>query len=370
VQNQVRSGTTTSSRGQVLSAIVRTPGASRRRIADELGIVPATVGSHVKKLIEHGLVRELAPDSRGSGRPSIPLEADLERGYLVGVALERECAAIAAVALDGAIIGSRTVPYRHGEEDIRPIVDGIAALRRELAPLPALALGMTVSGATDQARGEVLMSTVLGWARRSIGAEIAAATELDVFVENDAIALASHELAFAPTVPDSFLLLHLDDGIGMSIVIERSVLRGVRRDSTEFGHTTIQPDGERCRCGGRGCIQTVFGRRELDADCPGGLSALHDASSGAAAAFLRDRAALLGRAVGATATLLGIDSVRITGRTTAHWALFEQAFRDALSDATPTLGTEPDIRMIRWTELTMAAGGAGLALSAHLETLR
>jgi len=354
----------------VLSAIVRTPGASRRRIADELGIVPATVGSHVKKLVEHGLVRELAPDSRGSGRPSIPLEADLRRGYLVGVALERERAAIAAVALDGSIIGSRAVPYRHGEEDIRPIVDGISALREQLAPLPALALGMTVSGATDQASGEVLISTVLGWAKRNIGAEIAAATSLDVFVENDAIALASHELAFATTVPDSFLLLHLDDGIGMSIVIERSILRGVRRDSTEFGHTSIQPDGSRCGCGGRGCIQTIFGRRELDERCPGGLAALDADPSDAALAFLDTRAALLGRAVGATATLLGIDSVRITGRTTAHWPLFERAFRNALAEATPTLGSDLDIRMIMWTELTMAAGGAGLALSAYLETLR
>lgn len=364
-----RSSASTSSRSLVLSEIVRSPGASRRRIADELGIVPATVGSHVKKLLEHRFVRELKPDVRGNGRPSIPLEADLERGYLMGVALERERASMAAVSLDGAIIGSRTVACRHTEDQIRPVVEGIAALRAQLDPLPALAMGITVSGATNQSRGEVVMSTVLGWTDRSIGTEIAAATGLEVFIENDVIALASREIAFAPSLPDSFLLLHLDDGIGMSIVIDRTILRGVARDSTEFGHTTLLPDGQLCRCGGHGCVQTVFGWAELDAACPGGLAAL-EVEEDVALEFFRERAGLLGRAVGTVATLLGIESVRVTGRTTRYWPLGEQSFRDSLSRSTTTLGGRLDVEIVEWTELTMAAGGAGLALAAYLETLR
>lgn len=365
----VRSGASMSIRGLVLSEIVRSDRVSRRRIADELGIVPATVGSHVKKLVDHGFVRELTPDARGNGRPSIPLEADLERGYLIGVALERERASIAAVSLDGAVIGSRTVNSTPGDDEIRPVLEGIAALRAQLEPLPALAVGIAVSGATDQARGEVLISTVLGWTDRTIGAEIAAATGLEVFIENDVIALASREIAFAPSVPDSFLLLHVDDGIGISIVIDRSILRGVLRDSTEFGHISVIPDGNRCRCGGRGCLQTIFGSAEMDADCPGGLVAL-EASADDALAFFDDRMGILGRAVGSVATLLGIGSVRVTGRTTRHWPLGETSFRRALADATRTLGRDVDVEVIEWTELAIAAGGAGLALAAYLEALR
>lgn len=365
----VRLKAATSSRSQVLSEIVRSPGASRRQLADALGVVPATVGSHVKKLAEHGFIRELAPSARGSGRPSIPLQANLECGYLIGVALERDRAAIAAVSVSGEIIGSRSVAYRHGADDTLTIVEGITALRRQLSPATALAMGMTVSGATDQARGEVLISTVLGWSGRNIGAEISAAVGLEVFIENDAIALASRELAFAATVPDSFLLLHLDDGIGMSIVMERSILRGVLRDSTEFGHISIDSGGAVCGCGGVGCVQTVFGWHELNAACPGGLDALA-AARGPLPPALAERAFSLGRAVGAPATLLGISSVRVTGRTTRFWPAFHEEFTRGLHETTATLGDDVDVAVVQWTELTMAAGGAGLALSAYLETLR
>ncbi|MGF3055574.1 ROK family protein [Microbacterium sp. YY-01] len=365
-----RPSSASSSRSRILSEILRSPGCSRRSVATALGIVPATVGTQVKKLIDHGFVREGTPDTSGHGRPSIPLEVVPDRGYLIGVSVHHGSALITAVTIDGIIIGSRNLTFAPTTDPLDPIVEGIQQLRHELTHLPALAIGIAISGATDPQRGVVLLSVVMGWTGRAIGHELAAATGLRAYLVNDVIALATRELAFATSIADDFLLLHLDEGIGMSIVTGRRVMQGITRDSTEFGHTSLDPEGAPCGCGNKGCMQTVFGWYELDAACPGGLPPFGIDAQHPASSILQERAAIVGHGVGAVATLLGITTVRITGRTTGYWPVIAPAFLAALESSTPTLSEQMTVEVNDWDDTFPAAGAAGIALGAHVESLR
>jgi predicted NBD/HSP70 family sugar kinase len=56
---------------------------------------------------------------------------------------------------------------------------------------------------------------------------------------------------------DNFIVVTLENGVGLGIVINGQVYRGQKGIAGEFGHTTVEPDGPLCRCGLKGCLEAV-----------------------------------------------------------------------------------------------------------------
>ena len=54
-----------------------------------------------------------------------------------------------------------------------------------------------------------------------------------------------------------FVLITLGTGVGGGVVIDGKIHRGHSGIAAEIGHTTIEPDGAPCECGGRGCLETI-----------------------------------------------------------------------------------------------------------------
>ncbi len=54
----------------------------------------------------------------------------------------------------------------------------------------------------------------------------------------------------------SFILLTLGTGLGSGVVINGRVITGHLGLASEFGHATVDPQGRRCGCGRRGCLET------------------------------------------------------------------------------------------------------------------
>jgi len=52
------------------------------------------------------------------------------------------------------------------------------------------------------------------------------------------------------------LLLTLGTGVGSGIIIDGELLHGSCGFAAEMGHIVVHPDGERCNCGARGCLET------------------------------------------------------------------------------------------------------------------
>ena len=97
--------------------------------------------------------------------------------------------------------------------------------------------------------------------------ELGERTGLRVTVENDANAAAWGEFRFgAGHDVDNLVFVTLGTGVGGGIISHGVLLRGARGMGGELGHITIKPDGPRCGCGNRGCLEalasgTAIGRR-------------------------------------------------------------------------------------------------------------
>lgn len=133
------------------------------------------------------------------------------------------------------------------------------------------AVGIGAAGFVDAARSRVLFAPHLAWRNEPLREEVAQALQLPVVVENDANAAAWAEWRFGAGRGESRLLcVTLGTGIGGGIVFDGQVQRGRHGMAGEFGHMVIVPDGHRCECGNRGCLEqyasgNVLGReaREL-----------------------------------------------------------------------------------------------------------
>ncbi len=162
----------------------------------------------------------------------------------------------------------RITPSRDAKAVEATIVEVVEVLRSHH---DVAAVGIGAAGFVDVDRSTVLFAPHLAWRNEPLRAEITEALRMPVVVENDANAAAWAEWRFGAGRGETRLVcVTLGTGIGGGMVFDGQVQRGRHGMAGEFGHMVVVPDGHRCECGNRGCLEqyasgNVLGReaREL-----------------------------------------------------------------------------------------------------------
>ncbi|MEH3076130.1 MAG: ROK family protein [Quadrisphaera sp.] len=182
--------------------------------------------------------------------------------------------------LTGAVRARASVPEidRTGSPDLvlRASADLAADVLGQAAHegLDVVGAAWAVPGLVDAVAGRLRLAPNLGW--RDVPVldllrEHPALAGLPLAVDNEAALAAVAELwnpgarddAGARPAPRSFLLVTGEVGIGGGVALDGRVLRGQRGWSGELGHVTVDPDGPRCGCGARGCLEAYAGQEAL-----------------------------------------------------------------------------------------------------------
>ncbi|HEX8476408.1 MAG TPA: ROK family protein [Pyrinomonadaceae bacterium] len=129
---------------------------------------------------------------------------------------------------------------------------------RDAAPNVA-ALGIGIPGLVDTATDRVIISSDLPTlARGDFHAELESATGLRVELENDANAAAYGEyIVGAGHGSRNMFYVTIGTGIGGALILDGHLWYGASGFAGEFGHITIDPEGNECTCGNTGCLETV-----------------------------------------------------------------------------------------------------------------
>jgi predicted NBD/HSP70 family sugar kinase len=64
---------------------------------------------------------------------------------------------------------------------------------------------------------------------------------------------------------DDLVYVMMADGVGAGLIVDGRLYQGAHGAAGELGHVVVNPDGQVCRCGGRGCLETVSGTEALTA---------------------------------------------------------------------------------------------------------
>jgi glucokinase len=173
----------------------------------------------------------------------------------------------ALVADDGRRLTELHYPTRRGDGPgtvLRRVCQVAAWLADSAAdPDDVSAAGIAVCGTVDQAG--LVTSVNLGWIGADVGAAVRRHLGIPVAVLNDARAgaIGEGDLGAARGVGD-FLYVTLGTGIGGAIVQDGQLLSGAHSYAGELGHITVDPAGELCACGARGCLQTIMSAAALE----------------------------------------------------------------------------------------------------------
>lgn len=235
---------------------------SRAQIAKETTLTPPTVSSIVKELIEQGIVSESSLGESQGGRKPTMLLINSSAFYVIGVDAGPETVECILTDLSGRVmertVNNISIPITN-EHFLSILKQGIQHILEvsRLLEEHILGIGVAMHGVVDVETGTSLIAPNLNLTDIPIRSEIEKAFGLQVKVENDARAMALGEYWFGGHGElDSMAAVNIGRGVGAGIVIEGKLYHGAQDLAGEFGHMTIDINGEVCTCGNRGCLQT------------------------------------------------------------------------------------------------------------------
>ncbi len=175
-------------------------------------------------------------------------------------------------------------------------------------------IGMACPGPLDLDRGVLLDTPNLGWKKVPIKELLEKEFGCPTVILNDVDAGVYGEYRFgAGKNARCAVGVFPGTGIGGGCVYEGRILRGRQSSAMEIGHMPVDPDGPRCGCGRRGCLEAVASRLAI--------------SAAAAAAAYRGQAPYLMKQCGTD--LSNIRSSALADSIKAGDKVVEQIVRDA-----------------------------------------
>jgi glucokinase len=120
-------------------------------------------------------------------------------------------------------------------------------------------VGIGCGGPLDRKSGTLhRISNLPGWEGLCLTRIFSEEFGAPAYLDNDATAAAMGEAMFgAGRGVDCFAYFTISTGIGGGIIIDGKPYRGCGENAGEFGHAKILPDGPRCNCGDRGCLEAL-----------------------------------------------------------------------------------------------------------------
>lgn len=256
------------SRQLLLEAIRREGGVTRADLCTITGLSRSAVGDAVQDLLNERLIVEdvLDPGGRGAGRgrPSSLLVAAPPRGVVIGIDFGHAHVRVAVATTQGRVVADQT-----SEVDI----DGQASAALDVAAgmahrlLGRLGLSIAdVRGVTagipaplDHRTKRIRSSSIMtSWSALDPEDELSGRLGRPVSVANDADLGAGAEVRFgaAKTYRD-VVYVKAGDGVGASLILNGAPYQGTMGIAGEIGHTNVAGQEGWCRCGNRGCLETV-----------------------------------------------------------------------------------------------------------------
>jgi predicted NBD/HSP70 family sugar kinase len=127
-----------------------------------------------------------------------------------------------------------------------------------------LGMGIAMSGYVDHDTGVCMYSADLDWHDIPIADFVTQSIGIPVRIDNDANAIAVAE-KFSGEARElrNFSIVMLGKSVGCAHYINSELYRGNAGGAGEIGHMTVAPEGLPCRCGKRGCLDTVAGSKAI-----------------------------------------------------------------------------------------------------------
>ncbi|GAB3491040.1 ROK family transcriptional regulator [Nocardiopsis coralliicola] len=327
-------------------AALRTAGTlTQAEIARATGLSAASVSNIVRDLRSTGTVAVRTTSSNGRRARAVTLTR--APGTVAAVAFDHGRITAALGDTDGRTLARETIRYEAADDPGKGVRRAVWLLETVLAGarqdrISVLAVQAAVPGPVDPQTGEVGAVTCMpAWAGARPGDELADRLGLPVQVANDADLAALAETAEgAGRGLDHLVYLQVGEGVGAGLVLGGQLYRGASGGAGEIGHIGLDERGRVCRCGNRGCLETLVGAAHLvqmvppggaaDPPTPAGLVAAAVGGDPGARRVVAEAGTALGRGAAMLVNALNPQAVLVGGDLTDAGELLLDPLRRAL----------------------------------------
>lgn len=374
---------------QILNTIRIAGSISRIEIARIIGHSRATVTNTTAQMIDSGLIYEKEVEGSSSpGRKRVLLAINADAAYVAGVKVSAFRIGCVVTNILAEVKSSVVMPVRTSERPVEFVADLIEEAIRHCIKDAGLSLkqiagiGIGVPGLVDSREGIAYWSPLYQHDNTSLKDLIGKRFKIKTYVDNDSNTVALSQLwAGEGKGVNNFIVVTIEDGLGLGVVIDGELYRGSKGFAGELGHLIAVPGGELCRCGKRGCYEAYisnFGiinsamrlcesgawqcaspeeltyEEILEGACQGEKSLVD--------AFAR-AGEYLGLAISSLIQILNPTRVIITGNGVQAGDLIFGPMQKVLNaNASPNTFACPDVIIHQWQDVDWSQGAACLVL--------
>ncbi len=184
--------------------------------------------------------------------------------FVLGIDIGGTNLVVGSVAEDGSALRALESEPTHAEAGQSDVLDRLITLaqrtiertRREVRGAEIIGVGVGAPGPLDTKSGIVLLTPNLGWVNLPLRQIIHERLGLPAALDNDAnCAVLGEWWMGAARGTKNAIGITIGTGIGGGIIVDGKLYHGASDCAGEIGHTTIDTEGRRCKCGNYGCLE-------------------------------------------------------------------------------------------------------------------
>jgi glucokinase len=184
--------------------------------------------------------------------------------FVLGIDIGGTNLVVGSVAEGGSVLHALASEPTQAEAGEADVLDRLIALatraidqtRREIPGAEIMGIGVGAPGPLDTKSGIVLLTPNLGWVNLPLRQIIHERLGLPAALDNDAnCAVLGEWWMGAARGTKNAIGITIGTGIGGGIIVDGKLYHGASDCAGEIGHTTIDTEGRRCKCGNYGCLE-------------------------------------------------------------------------------------------------------------------
>jgi len=374
---------------QILNTIRIAGAISRTEIARIIGHSRATVTNITARMIASGLIYEKEIEGSATrGRNRVLLAINPDAAYVIGVKVSTFQIGCVVTDILANMKSSVVMPVRTSERPVAFVSDLIEEASRHCVREAGLSLkqisgiGIGIPGLVDGREGVAYWSPLYKRGTTSLKELIKKRLNIPTYIDNDANTVTLSQLWVGKGKGiNNFVVVTIEDGLGIGVVIDGELYRGSSGFAGELGHCVATPGGEPCRCGKRGCYEAYtsnFGvlnsakrlcrEGQWSCDAPDALTyedilALARQGAEPLVSLFQRAGRYLGQAISGLIQILNPAKVIITGNGTRSRELSLEIMRKTIRENTaPDLFAKTDVIVHPWQDIDWSLGAACMVL--------
>lgn len=351
---------------------------TQAELARGTGLSTATVSNIVRDMAAKGVVATSPVTS--SGRRALLVQLTDTGDIAVGVDFGRRHVRVVLATLGYDVLAEEQVALEPGYDVLGAVAEASGLLDRMLVEgghdrEAVLAVGVGIPGPIDRRTGTVLQGAILpewvGITRR----ELEDAFGFPVVVDNDANLGALAEVTWGANRGErNLIFVKIGTGIGAGLILNGQPYYGFLGITGELGHTPVAEHGVICRCGNRGCLETVASTSVmLESLGRSGATTTSDIlrrgleKDPAVLRVVGDAGTAVGQAIGNIANVINPELVLIGGPLVGLGdALLDPIRRGIRQNAIPIIAGTTTVRVSSLGDRAESLGAAAIVIQGAL----